>query len=738
MGFCGTWKQVAMLTALVASSFDVACTFEHYPYASNSSPTGGATSCDASSGCTGITGGGGAAICDAGSNCALTTTGGSSAQLTTASDQCPGDAGARCEPACTIEQTYAKSFPDSLVAYFSFNGEGDKWLRADIGQYTLQGYPSSQAAHMRDDTTRVNGQGNSLDFDGTQSIAYAGRKGDRLFPGAESSGATPGFTIIAWFSAEPELPVGDKGSEATRVMPIVSTMAPDDCGYQLDLRWTTGDPNPSLVFSYGSLDRGDAGRLCTLTQLSYRTPVSVYNTTKAWGLSHWHYAYASYALDPNSGLATLTLYFDGKRVANDIGQTTGVGPPIAYSAYTFYLGASGRDAEKLKGTIDDVAVLDRPLSSGDPWQFLGALTPNSGPSHCVWYPWESWDKTATAPSTCTWQSDSDRDNAHFIVKDADWGGGGINAPFTPPKDLSHYDAAYVDATITLNKALQFQLYDADGSGYCAWALLGQGIRHLYTIDLSKPDYCFTAGCAFKFDHISSLTLGAEWTTQAVSNPTPDNPVRAPGPVEVTLHSVDFAIGPLNADATTFGGAIGPNGWCWRPAAFDLMAHTSWNGVPSLASVSVTLTGMESSSTQVLADFGDQPIQVQEGACVMIDASANQAYYAASEEVSFNITDVFGVTRTWNVLLSSPSHPARCVLQLVDPTWSNEAPHQLQYQNFPDHMDLSKIGRVTFQKPYNYNTYDSVPVELTIRNVTIHPDDGQGCSTYRGDAGYCNR
>ena len=724
MGRYPTWKRAfgtsALLELLVPTT---ACNFEHYPYFPASANGGASTNCrdDASNRC--------------GTDAALTDEAQGAGGA--AGDLCPGDAGTRCEPACTVETNPSGAIPSSLAAHFTFDGDGDAWLDSDVGRYSLQVNPSDQSEQVRYGAARINGKGSSLSLDGTQFAEYVGVEEDRLFPAAQTSQADTGFTVVANFSPEPEWIEPYTGARSTHVRPIVSTMGPDSCGYQLDLRWTDGDSSPTLAFSYGFRPPEDAGQSCKINQLSYLTNLPGSGPMNAWGSGSWHWAIASYFKAKDSDLASLTLHFDGKRVANDVGQTEGAGPAIAYSNYVFYLGASGLDAQRFKGTLDEINVFDQPISGNQPWDFTGAATTTRGPSHCRWSTWESWAKTAPGPSTTTWQSDSDGDEAHIVVNDDNWGGGGLTAQLTPAKDLSLYDTVYLDATIQRDKAVQFELSNPDGN--CHWLLLGTGARQHYSIDLSQPQACATRGCAFHLDQTSSLSISSEWTTNPVPSPSPVNPSRTTGLVDIIVHSVDFEVGPNKAtNWSAYGGSIGPNGWCWRPVAYDLMGLASWVGdQPSVASATVSLGGLGGSSTEILADFGNQPLTLPENACVMIDASGSQTDYQ-SQPLSFGINDSFGSSRNWDIRFSSLSKPSRCMIQLVSPSWSNEKPHPTLFEYFPDVLDLTKIASIVIQKPFVYSTYGNPAVVVTVRGITIHPDDGQKCATYLGGAGYCNK
>ena len=79
-----------------------------------------------------------------------------------------------------------------------------------------------------------------------------------------------------------------------------------------------------------------------------------------------------------------------------------------------------------------------------------------------------------------------------------------------------------------------------------------------------------------------------------------------------------------------------------------------------------------------------------------------------------------------------------MIQLVSPSWSNEKPHPTLFEYFPDVLDLTKIASIVIQKPFVYSTYGNPAVVVTVRGITIHPDDGQKCATYLGGAGYCNK
>ncbi len=304
----------------------------------------------------------------------------------------------------------------------------------------------------------------------------------------------------------------------------------------------------------------------------------------------------------------------------------------------------------------------------------------------------------------------------------------MSATLTPVKDLRLYDKVYLDATLQKDKAFEFQI--GNSAGYCQWLFLGTGVRRIYPIDLSKPAVCSTSGCEFKIDRAESVYIGSEWTNPQIDNPTPDNPVRNPGAVDLIVHSIAFelAANPIS-DWSIYGGAIGPNGWCWRPQAYDLMAGAEWASEPSLASAGANLTGLLESSTRLVADFGDNLYKLPENACVTIEASTNLASNNPTP-LSFGIQDVIGSYRNWDIQVTS----SPCILQLIRPYYSDEA-HPYPFNDFPDFIDLNKIQSLGIQKPFNLDTTVKGPVRITIQNITINPDDGHSCATY-SDAGSC--
>jgi len=729
---------VGFLVATFGVLFATAsCSFEHYQY----TPLAVQANCGGEAGppCDinfESTGGSSSNHCveDAGTHCdnpnassggAPGATGGASSSI------CPGDAGTICEPACNAMVAMDGGYPSSLVTHWTFDGDGGSWLESDLGEHTLTLSPGAQDTDTRYSKTRINGKGNSLYLHGSQFAQYTGSNTDPLFAGSQPAKESPtetGFTVSAYVSME-SLESDDAGTQTTHVMPIVSTMTGDSCGYQLDLRWNDGDANAKLAFSYGFHAPSDAGESCQINKLEYTITLSAFSALGGWGMGRWHHVAGAYVKTPGDDTATLKLYWDGTRVANDGVQHSEAAPPIYYTDYKLYVGTNGDNTQKFKGYIDEIAIFNQPLSDGELAQFLTQSSSRPGPNQCRWTTTEYWDKYAPDASTASWESDSNPETSHVVVDDNNFGAGGLNALIAPAKDLRLHSKMYLDATLQKDRAFAIQINN--GANFCQWLILGVGGRHTYPIDLRRPGACYTTGCEFKPDKIDLISINTEWIVSSLANPTPDNPARSTGPVEIAVHSVSFEASTNPAiDWSNYGGAIGPNGWCWRPSSYDLVSGTEWVSSPSVGSVSANLMGLPQSSTRLAADFSNDPYRLPSNACVLIDASTNFDSNQTGQFLSFSISDRVGSWGSWDIILPSPGSPSVCMMHLTGGVrYYSSTGHSPPYDAFPDSLDLDHITNLGIEKPFAYDTTTKGPVEVTIRGITIYPDDGKNCATY---------
>jgi hypothetical protein len=723
-----TWKRVVSSATTIGLLLLVGgCSFQHYPYEPGS--TGGFAGADC--------------VNDSGDHCETSThsTGGATGSTGGASGSsggalgtaCPSDAGTICEPACTVETKVEGSYPSSLVAHWTFDGEGETWLDSDQGEHPLTLSPGAQDEDMRYSKTRINGKGNSLYLNGSQFAKYTGSVIDPLFPGSQpsqSSAADSGFTISAYVSIE-SLESGDAGTQSTHVMPVVSTMTSDTCGYQLDLRWNDSDSSMSLAFSYGYRAGSDASDGCHTNMLLSTLPESVTSGLRGWGMGRWHHIAGTYIKSGSGGSATLRLYWDGGRVANAVGEGAKAAPAIDYTDYQLYIGTNGDNTQEFNGNVDEVAIFNRPLSDAKLANFLSQSTTRPGPSQCRWTAREFWDKYAPDASMATWQIDSTVEKAHVLVDDNEFGAGALSAFIVPPKDLRLYGNMFLDATLQEGKAFAVQI--ANQGDFCQWLILGIAGRHTYPIDLSKPGVCYTSSCAFKLDSVDWISINSEWTIPVVNNPRPDNPARSPGPVDLSVHSVTFELSEnLTSDWSDYGGAIGVNGWCWRPQSFDLMSGAEWARAsrPSVGAVSATLIGRHDSSTRIGADFASNPYHLPSNACVLIDATTSIDTSLTDQTLAFVVDDLVGSWGSWDIIIPPSNSPSPCMMQLSDDKrYYSSTGHSPPYDAFPSSIDWNRIKSIGIQKPYYYDSSLKGSVEVTIRGITIYPDDGKNCSSY---------
>ncbi len=118
------------------------------------------------------------------------------------------------------KRRHGRRLPESLVAHWTFDGDGGAWLESDQGVHTLTLSPGAQDAEMRYSKSRINGKGNSIYLNGSQFAKYTGSIIDPLFPGSQPSPEFTGFTVSALLSME-SLGMDDAGASSDRVWPIV-------------------------------------------------------------------------------------------------------------------------------------------------------------------------------------------------------------------------------------------------------------------------------------------------------------------------------------------------------------------------------------------------------------------------------------------------------------------------------------------------------------------------------------
>ena len=441
------------------------------------------------------------------------------------------------------------------------------------------------------------------------------------------------FTISAWLSL-PASGLSAPGNALPVIWPIVLTLGGSgQCGgYQLDIRVEDPAIGPELVLSYQYEPAGDAGAPCNSHELNY--PID--NPAWAWGVGRWHHAAGTYT-QVGDNEATLSLYWDGVRAT--VGSDPVIVGQFKYADRKLYLGTNSDGATstvtKFTGNLDDIALFDHALSDQELADFVALSSTRPGPSGCRWNTYEQWDPVANNPSSSAWAQDSTATALEVDIVDQDWGAGFLSANLTPEKDLSLYSKVHLGAAIpgdTNDKNFQFSL--ANGNDFCTWILPADGAG-TYDIDLTRPSSCTSSSCQFPLGSVQSAKIQSDWKDAAAQQP-----------LAFTVTRLEFDTEGDKINPSTYGGALGPKGWCWRPLAYELGALAYWVGTPSSTSVAATLSGPAQSSSRIAADFGKEVLDLS--LCNRVEISGQLPTVSGPQPYSFGLQDINGSWQDWDI------------------------------------------------------------------------------------------
>jgi hypothetical protein len=613
-------------------------------------------------------------------------------------------------PACPSSNGSAPdaAASDHLIAHWSFDDEpspASTWLDS-LGQFPLLLNPDS--ARPIPAATRLNGRGHALYLDG-KSYAANDSSDSALLP------KTPEFTVSAWVSIRLE-DFDAQPSSSQHIWPIVSTVGSAGCGgYQLDLRSIQSVDGPALAFTYDTTPDGDAGDCTHTLEIPLKRP------SWAWGNGRWHHVVATYKQLEHDQVerdqVTLALYFDGELLLKDTPVSSVYEGTIAYSDQdtVFYVGSNGRSTNdsnsSFKGHIDDVALFDKSLSASEISALNLTQSTIPGPSNCRWNALDEWDFDAA--SSASWSQDSTESVAKLQVNDRYWGAAFLSARLLPERNLSWFDTAYLTADVpprTNSPPRMFQFSISSGDDSCTWMLRANGPDR-YVIDLRRPSFCASASCSFKPSNVQWARVSSDWA-------------HSEGSFDISVSRLEF---DTTQDASVanlpLGGAMGPQGWCWRPQAYDLDSLATWAGTtaPSADSVSVEMTGINPSTVRIVADLGDQLLDLSR--CQKAQFDADLPDVGATTLFNFALLDANGATRNWNF-----THGANSVVidkSVVTPSYDSSTSGEALFADVPP-FDITRVRLMGIDKPYQYQR--SGPLTVTIRGVTFLGEDGrQGCA-----------
>ncbi len=548
--------------------------------------------------------------------------------------------------------------------------------------------------------TRIDGKGRSLELSGHQYARYEPQSKEDPLQAQD-------VTLSAWI-ALPSL-----GIPAGEVWPILSTLVSEDAcsGYELALRRGPELASPELGFWY----RVPTEDGCATQSLVLPLQLPSW----ALGVGRWHHVAASFARAGESeGL--VTLYWDTEPLAANGTRLDGVltlGEPI------LYVGTNGQNAQlpeaaRFTGWLDELAFFPEALRSSQIRDFALRNTTRPGPAGCRWRALETWDEVATKPSVATWDPEqSSVDSLVIRFDDRDWGQGVLEALLFPAKDLRLYERVVLDATIPADKAFQFTLGSGDAS--CTWVKQGEG-RGRYTLDLTRPTNCLSSRCEAPLGPVDRARLATEWAI-----PWNHRDERSQGEQSFGLTSLGFTPNQAPAAALpSYGGALGPRGWCWRLQAYEPESSAWWTPAepPSFDAISVVLSGAANSGPRVVADFGEELLDLS--GCVKVEIAAE---FEASADVpySFVVQDSAGSWRSWDLSrpraenlyevpnLDSPDHSSG----IDDP---NRTPN---FDQFPELLALTRVRLLGIQKPWQFDGDRRV----VVTDVTFFDAEGNpGC------------
>ncbi len=556
--------------------------------------------------------------------------------------------------------------------------------------------------------TRLNGGGHALLLDGN-TYAEFDSDDDALFPA--NVPANSGITVSAWISFRLE-DFNAGSASATRIWPIVSTLgSADHCGgYQLDVRSESNVNGPVLAFSYESPPTGDAGAACSppdVLKIPLRTP------SWSWGFGRWHHVVATYTtLDHDQ--AELALFWDGTRLVTETPASSTYDGSITFTDHTLYVGSNGRvgastdGTSNFKGHIDDVTLFNRVLSDGEISNFSLASSTFAGPSNCRWGALEQWD--FDAGSLSNWNTTPTPTSATLSVNDLDWGAGFLSARLLPEKDLGLFDTAYLTADVPVGNPKQprpFEFSISSGDDSCSWMLQANGADR-YVIDLTQPSFCVSTSCSFKPNQVQWARVSSEWSS-------------AEGSFDIKVTRLEFdrrASSPV--EELPLGGAIGPEGWCWRPQAYNANALASWLIAPSPSAISTALTGGPNTTVRIMADFGDQLLDLSN--CDHVEIDADLPTLTGLNYFNFALIDAHGAVRNWDLHNTTVSPFS----QNIKTQPSFDSFDQPTFEHVPQFV-LSQVVQLGIEKPFVFATSANSPLPVTIRGVRFYGFNGrQGC------------
>src|SRR5512133_3247498 len=403
-------------------------------------------------------------------------------------------------------------------------------------------------------------------------IAVSGRAGRftsgsyAFFPGSLLHSRS--FTISAWASLTELAPADSAAS--TRIMPLVSDVS-DDClsGGRLELHATEDQSlvQFALGLPTGVTNSGQCSFEYSCALLGSRSYGGGYFTP--WSTGKWYHVAATVQY-PSAPV----LYLDGVQSTLTPCEPSAVSRTQAHDSSRFYVGSSKALADSAIPThpllLDEIFVTASALDATKIKQLWLYPRTVPGASGFRWGAWGGQGSFATVSALLPIPS--------FSVNDAEFGTAGGFALLAEPsglagaepgartQDLSAYDELVLVADLPENQPFQLSLVSSHDQNQCVWQLFSKPktasssptYSDNFVVDLRRPSWCVSPSCDFDLSAVEGLTIGSDWKDRVEKH-------------SYSVRSLAFRQRASQAQvkrATSLGGKVVPNGWCWRAVVYD--------------------------------------------------------------------------------------------------------------------------------------------------------------------------
>lgn len=649
--------------------------------------TSAALTVTAGSTATGISGTSAALAATAGST-ATGTAGTSSMVDATAGSTAIGMAGTSAAlrvPACR-EMTWGPvdNQPESLVARWQFEdpkpevGAASTWLDDAKIRALASSTNGTEAAHPSTVSLRPSPAGHSLELAGDQYAVFNGSSTDAIF----SSSFTVGASVSLDRRELDVLASQYQIQSPTPIVPVISTLDTGCGGYQLGFR--RSQAGLELVFAYRSL----ASDQCTEQLFTHALERAVWKGE----FGGFHYIAASVNKLTATGETRVVLFWDGVTAATPLGDARSAPGTISYQDYDLYLGANRASPSAQKqppfvGLVDDVSVFVPPLNENELRDYVQSSFTAEGPSGCRWG-FGSAYADANAPALIDIADDSSSQALRFSVESGSEGIGWAMAQLAwlgAGRNMIPYDKAYLKASIPEGQKFSFAISSGHAGSACNWHRIGKGGVAEYEFDLAHPNVCTSPNCVFDIRDVMWASVQSAWEPRGTATKK----------AAFEIDALEFGVASTpTIDPLTYGGAFGPNGWCWRPIAYEAGGYCDWNGSPSARSVAAILGGSASTSTRLAADFESRPLDLSGCRYVELDLLLEVQRQQETKEPCNDVnqlalTDTIGRWTVWHLVPQSQSST-----YVVDLDSQPNAPPSLN-----ERADHKSIGALSIQKPW---------------------------------------